>query len=50
VGGGVGGGAGVGVGTGVGVGIGTGVGAWVQPITPNIRTDAITSISLFAIT
>ncbi len=51
MGGGVGGGAGVGVGAGMGVGCsGSGVEAWAQPIIPNSRTDAITSISLFAIT
>jgi len=50
VGGGVGGGAGVGVGAGMGVGCsGSGVEAWAQPIIPNIRTDAITSISPFTI-
>ena len=49
VGAGVGVGAGTGVGAGAGVGAGTGVGAWAQPIIPNIRTDAITSISPFTI-
>jgi hypothetical protein len=40
----------VGVGAGMGVGCsGSGVEAWAQPIIPNIRTDAITSISPFTI-